>query len=140
MSAYAKASRLQALLLAACITMLLPGAARAQQIYGVWRASMQGQTFPMVITITLGANGRFEQDINGGPSVCLQTMTVGEYGPIGPGLYRFTVRDFEPKRDCTGNAIRSMPVWTASLQLTSPTTLLWHDQLGGGNLQFARLR
>jgi hypothetical protein len=140
MTARRNVSGVRVLLLALCLAGLLPQAARAQQIYGVWQTRVQGLTFPMIVTITLGSNGRFQQNINGGPSVCLQQMTVGEYGPLSPGLYRFVVRDYEPKRDCTGNAIRSMPGWTAALQLASPTMLLWRDQLSGRTLQFVRLQ
>ncbi len=128
------------LLLAASLASLVPTTAWAQQIFGVWQTRVPGITFPMVITITLGPNMRFEQRINGGPSVCMQQMTVGEYGPIGPGVFRFVVRDYEPKRDCTGNVIRSMPGWTAALQLASPGVLYWRDALTGRTLQFGRLR
>lgn len=127
-------------MLALCLVDFMPAAASAQQIFGVWRTQIPGITFPMVITVMLGANGRFQQNINGGPSVCLQSMTVGAYGPLGRGLYRFVVRDYGPKRDCTGHFIRSMPGWTAALRLVSPRVLIWRDQLSGRVLQFVRIR
>ncbi len=128
------------LLLAAGFVSLLPAAGSAQEVFGIWQTRMQGMTFPMTITVTLGPNGRFQQNINGGPSPCLQQMTVGRYGPLRPGLFRFVVENYEPKRDCSGHWVRSMPGWMVNLQLASPTVLYWRDQLTGRTLQFGRLR